>query len=136
MVRRLAYLAAATLAAATVAEPAGAASWRTLLTAEAHLREPAALVGDGDGGALLAWVDFAGDRPTVPNDPQGPSALWAAWRAPGGELSEATRVTSPAERPRALAGSGDAAAVSSLPGARASAPPGTCRWRLDRPPPG
>ena len=28
------------------------------------------------------------------------------------------------------------AAVSSSPGARASAPPGTCMWRLDRPPPG
>ena len=83
MVRRLAYLAAATLAATTFAEPAGAASWRTLLTTEAHLREPAALVGDGAGGALLAWVElFAGDRPTVPIDLQGPSALWAAWRAP------------------------------------------------------
>jgi hypothetical protein len=107
MIRRLVYLAAATLMAAGLAETADAASWRTLLTADAHLREPSALVGDGGGGALLAWVDFAADRPTIPIDVGGPSALWAAWRAPGGELSAATRLTSPAERPRALAGAGD-----------------------------
>jgi hypothetical protein len=100
-------LAAASLWAAGLAETAQAASWRTVLLAEAHLREAPVLVGDRAGGALLAWVDLPGDRPTVPINPHAAGELWAAWRSPGGNMTPMRPPTPRSARPRALAGSGD-----------------------------
>lgn len=59
-------------------------AWSTVLDLGAHPRSAPELVGYRGGGALLAWVEFAGDRPGVPMEPGAKGVLKTVRRASGG----------------------------------------------------
>lgn len=59
-------------------------AWSTVLVLRAHPRSTPALAGDRGGGALLAWVDFAGDGPGLPMQPSAQGTLKAVRRPSAG----------------------------------------------------
>jgi hypothetical protein len=60
-------------------------AWSTVLDLSAHPRSAPELAGDRGGGALLAWVDFAGDGPGVPMEASAKGVLKAVRRASAGD---------------------------------------------------